>query len=159
MFPLKAAFPPKDSSRWFAFNSRLQGAMPSSRLGCRKGLGGMGCRTGAMHRATRIHRGPRPCAMCTPFPVQTSKTRHPLVEPTPPQPDPPFPHPLPGKSLGQRGLGSALSCANSSGEKKRPEEPVGKREPVRSRTGRCERFEKPDCCFSTTRFGENEAEV
>lgn len=30
MFPLKAAFTPKDSSRWFAFNSRLQGATPSS---------------------------------------------------------------------------------------------------------------------------------
>lgn len=85
-----------------------------------------------MHGATRIHRGAWPRATCTPFPVQTSKAHHPLVDPTPRQPDPPFPHPLPGKSLGQRGPGSAPSCANSSGEKKRPEEPVGRREPVRS---------------------------
>lgn len=63
MFPLKAAFTPKDSSRWFAFNSRLQGgpARGQGSLWSEKGLDGIGSRTGDVQGATHIHRGPRQC--------------------------------------------------------------------------------------------------
>lgn len=83
MFPLKAAFTPKDSSRWFAFNSRLQGATPSSWPGLsleREGTGwhweqGWGRAGSHTHPwwAVAVH-------TCTPFLVQNSKDPHPLAE-------------------------------------------------------------------------------
>lgn len=158
MFPLKAAFTPKDSSRWFAFNSRLQGATPSSRPGLSLVWNGTGWHWVQDWSRTCIRRGPRPCTTYTPFPLQTGKAPHPLAEPTTPQPVPPFPRPLLGKSLRQRGPGSPPPLP--------PPQTVliaqGRRKGQRSRwrngsqrgqrAGRCERFEKPNSCFSITRF-------
>lgn len=100
MSPLKAAFTPKDSSRWFAFNSRLQGATPSSWPGLSLEQEGTGWHWEQDWGRAGSHTHPSWAVAvhtCIPFRVQTSKDPQPLAELIPLRPISSFPSPACGE--------------------------------------------------------------
>lgn len=159
MFPLKAAFTPKDSSRWFAFNSRLQGATPSSRPGLSLVWNGTGWHWVQDWSRARSHVHPSwATAVHHVHPLPTSdrqsspppcRADHPAARPSLPSPAPGeifkaegarFPPPPPQTVLIAQGRRKGQRSRWRNGSQRG------------QRAGRCERFEKPNSCFSITRF-------